>query len=409
MNQQTSEATRWFAVIAAFGAGIIGAAHIGKVPAALPAMRVEFAMDMVRAGWVVSIFSATGMIFGMAVGLVSDRLGHIRPALLGMALMALGALAGAYTESAFVLLLTRFIEGFGFLITVITAPSIIASATTPKDRPLATGMWGAFMPTGVGLMLFLSPYIQGAYGWRGSWLVMAGISALWLLVMAVAMRGGNGANKAPPEDLLRNMAITLKTRGPWLLAICFSFYTLAWIALMVWLPTFLVEQRGLPVATAALMTVLVVVINLPGNLLGGWLLHKGVERARIIGVSAIVLCIAGPAIFLDVLPDGARFMACLVYSGLVGMLPAGVLGGAPVFAPSPRQIGTTNGLLVQGSHLGQFIGPPLIAAVVFMAGGWQGGAWVFAICGAGAFLFSILIGREEKRLTHYGNSESKYP
>jgi MFS family permease len=93
-------------------------------------------------------------------------------------------------------------------------------------------------------------------------------------------------------------------------------------------------------------------------------------------------------------------MACLVYSGLVGMLPAGVLGGAPVFAPSPRQIGTTNGLLVQGSHLGQFIGPPLIAAVVFMAGGWQGGAWVFAICGAGAFLFSILIGREEKRLTH---------
>ncbi|MGY9006526.1 MAG: MFS transporter, partial [Alphaproteobacteria bacterium] len=101
MNTKTSEATRWFAVIAAFGAGIIGAAHIGKVPAALPAMRVEFAMDMVRAGWVVSIFSATGMIFGMAVGLVSDRLGHIRPALLGMALMALGALAGAYTDSAF--------------------------------------------------------------------------------------------------------------------------------------------------------------------------------------------------------------------------------------------------------------------------------------------------------------------
>jgi MFS family permease len=115
-------------------------------------------------------------------------------------------------------------------------------------------------------------------------------------------------------------------------------------------------------------------------------------------------------IFLDILPDGARFLACLVYSFMVGVVPATILGSAPFFAPSPRQVGSTYGLIVQGSHLGQFTGPLVVALAVTVTGGWQAGAWVFLACGVGALLFAGLIAREEgQSQNHQGSSESNTP
>jgi MFS family permease len=82
----------------------------------------------------------------------------------------------------------------------------------------------------------------------------------------------------------------------------------------------------------------------------------------------------------------------------------------PYFAPGPGQIATTNGLIVQGSHLGQFAGPPVVAATVAFTGGWQAGAWVFAACGIGALIFAGLIAREERRLDPaQGSSDSNTP
>jgi predicted MFS family arabinose efflux permease len=409
----TVNPTRWAVVIAAFGAGVIGAAHIGKVPAALPAMRAEFAMDLVSAGWVVSLFSLTGIVAGMAAGLASDRLGHRALAVGGLVLLAVGSAAGAAAGSGPAILVTRFMEGLGYIIAIVSAPSIIAQAAAPADRRLAVGMWGAFMPTGMGAMLVCAPFLQEWAGWRGSWLALAALTVIWAGVMALAFRGPRGAAPpgARPEHPWRNLLITVGARGPWLLALCFGFYTLAWIALMVWLPTFMVEERGLAVRFAALLTVIAVVINLPGNLLGGWLAHKAVPRGAVIAVVGAVIALSGPLIFLDILPDWARFAACLVYSFVVGMVPATILGAAPYFAPGPGQIGTTNGLIIQGSHLGQFAGPPVVAATVAFTGGWQAGALVFALCGAGVLVFAALINTEERRRLSIaqGSSESSTP
>lgn len=411
-SSSAPEATRWTQVITAFGAGVIGAAHVGKVPAALPAIRAEFALDLVTAGWVVSIFSATCILFGMGAGLMSDRLGHRRVCIAGLLLLAAGSAMGALASSSAMILATRVVEGLGYIIAVVSAPAIIAQAAAPSDRRLAVGLWGAFMPTGMGAMLIAAPYLQAWVGWRGSWAVTAALTLLWAAVMAAAFRdrAGWAARSAPPERPWRNMTTTLKAPGPWLLALCFGFYTLPWIALMVWLPTFVVEQRGLPVRLAAWLTVAAVLINLPGNILGGWLSHRSVRRGLVLAVAGATIVVSGPLIYLDILPDGGRFAVCLGYSLIVGVVPAIILGAVPWFSPGPGQIATTNGLIVQGSHLGLLSGPPILAAVVGITGGWQGGAFVFGVCGMGVLLFASLIYREEGRLdAAQGSSESSTP
>ena len=40
-------------------------------------------------------------------------------------------------------------------------------------------------------------------------------------------------------------------------------------------------------------------------------------------------------------------------------------------APRPQLVATTNGLIMQGSNLGQTIGPPAIAALAAQVGDWH--------------------------------------
>ncbi len=392
--------TDWFVVLAAVGAGIVGAAHIGKVPAALPAIRAEFGLDLVLAGWVVSMFSATGMLAGMAVGVLADRLGHRALALAGVALMGAGSALGALAGDGATLLATRFFEGVGFVIAVVTAPSLIVRAVARAHRRFVFGLWGSFMSMGLAAMLVASPPVLEAWGWRGAWLTMAAVSVLWALLMLFALRRFDFWRGAPPVRAhpWKEVIATARAPGPWLLAVCFGCYALAWTALMVWLPTFLVDQRASGLGFAAGLTVLVVIVNFPGNVLGGWLNQRGLPRWALLLFVGVLFAVLGPLLFLDWLPDGARLAAALAFSCLGGILPASVLGAAPVFAPGPAQIGATNGLLVQGSNLGQFVGPPLVGAAVSAAGGWQGGAWVFLACGLGVVLFALAIRRAEARL-----------
>jgi MFS family permease len=169
------------------------------------------------------------------------------------------------------------------------------------------------------------------------------------------------------------------------------------MALMVWLPTFLVEERHLPVSTAAAMTVAVVAINTPGNLFGAWLLDRNVPRWILLGAASVLTIGCAAGIFLGVFADIVRYSLCLAFSFFTGVCPAAVLSGAAVFRPSPRQTGATNGFLIQGSNTGQFLGPPAMAALVSVSGGWGAGAWVFLITGGAGAILSLLVRWAEAR------------
>ena len=77
--------------------------------------------------------------------------------------------------------------------------------------------------------------------------------------------------------------------GPVLLALIFTTYTLQWLAVMGFLPTLLVEEYGLTPGRASVLTAVMVAMNVPGNLLGGWLLHRGFRRWRLIAFASVVM------------------------------------------------------------------------------------------------------------------------
>jgi MFS family permease len=378
---------------------MVAAMHMGKVPPALPALREEIGLSMVAAGWVVSLFNLTGGLLGLAAGTVGDRFGSRRVVVAGLAALAFGSLAGAYADGPFLLLLGRFLEGLGFIAVATTTPGLIIAATRGRDLRLALSAWSTYMPAGSAMAMVVAPLLLAGLGWRGVWVAAAGMALLWGgLLLRYMPPDPPGHHRADGASLLRNITLTVSRPGPWLLAVAFGCYTVQWVSLMVWLPTFLTEQRELTIGTASVLTALVVACNVPGNLFGGWLLHRHMARWKLLALSGLGMIACMTAIFSESLSDTLRYLACLAFSCCGGMLPAAVLSGAPVVTPSRAQIATTNGLLIQGSNVGQMIGPPAVAWLVTMTADWQSGFWMLQGSAIAVVMLAVAYRGVERRL-----------
>ena len=70
-------------------------------------------------------------------------------------------------------------------------------------------------------------------------------------------------------------------------------------------------------------------------------------------------------------PDAIRFACVLAFSLLGGMIPSSIFAGTAVHAKSRDHIGTTNGMVMQTSHVSQFVVPIVVAWVASRWGGWS--------------------------------------
>lgn len=402
MNQVDQPgATRWGLVLAIFGAGVTAAFQVGKTPPSLPLIRPDLNLSLVAAGWVISILNLVGALTGLLSGRVADILGHRRVLLAGLCCLALGSLLGGVAPRGGVLLFSRFVEGVGYILVVVSAPALIIGLTHPRNTRQAIGLWAAFMPTGTGLMMLLSPLALETVGWRGLWVangclvVSYGLFLAWLTSrregFAAPVRTGR-----PP--LLAGIGKILSRPGPALLGVAFTAYALQFMAVVGFLPTLLIEELGLGGSRAAVLTALVAFVNAPGNLAGGWLLQKGVRRAVLLVLAGLTLALCGLGIYSDGLGGFWRYLLCLVFSAVGGIYPASLIAGSQLHAPEPALVGTTNGLVMQGGSIGSLIGPPLLATAVSLAGGWSGGSWVLAGAATLTVILGLILGLVEARM-----------
>ncbi|MCC6611802.1 MAG: MFS transporter [Burkholderiales bacterium] len=389
--------TSWTAVTALLAAGVVGAGAVGKLPGALPVLREDFGLSLVAAGWVVSMFNMLALASAVFFGFVADRTGALRACLLGLGALAIGATLGATTHSTITLLVSRFIEGGGFIALAVSVPALIAAAAVGGSRNVALGLWSTYMPVGFGLALLATPFVLAAMGWR--WLWWGQVFAAAAVAIAIwRLRGRFPLSPPRAERTVASITEALRHPASWWCAIAMGFYALQWISVMVWLPTLLQNEHRASSLAASALTALVVAVNAPGALFGTWLMHRGLARGTLISVSAACMGICGVAIFAPALPDGWRYVACIGLSFLGGITPPAVLTSSQAYARSPAQIASLQGLIIQWSAAGQFIGPPAIAAVVSATGTWSASAYVLltaALCGLGT---GQLINRYERRL-----------
>lgn len=386
-------------MLAAAACGVAVAMNVGKVPVSLPRLREEFGLSLVQAGWVSSTLTTLAVLSALGVGLLVARLGAMRMVLGGLLVSAIGSI-GALLATGFAgLVASRISEGAGFLVVAVAGPALISAASQPADRRFCLGIWSSYMPAGAGLAMALAPLVLPSTGWRGLWIVsslalLAAAAWAWRERQAYRPTDASG-HVAPP---LRQTLAVLRSPLPWLLALAFGLWALQHFALIIWLPTFLDEQRHMPAGTVALLTGLMLVVNVPGNLIGGALVQRGLPRGRLIALAHAATGLCGWWMMSEALPDGLRYALCVLLSFSGGLIPAAVMSSSAVLARSPAQISALQGLIMQGSQLGQFVGTPLIATVVAHTGHWASARWVTAGAAALGIGLGLMAWRLERRI-----------
>jgi nitrate/nitrite transporter NarK len=180
------------------------------------------------------------------------------------------------------------------------------------------------------------------------------------------------------------------------MAALFACYVGQWTSVMIWLPTFLIDEHRLAAGTAALATALMVLVNAPGNIAGGWLLAHGVRRGALVVAACAIAALCEIGMLSPALPGALRFTLVLVFSFCAGVIPASIFAGLPVHAKTPQHIATGNGIVMHGSNLGQFLGPVALAWIASHFGGWHATLWAMLAFAFTAGLLGAILGRIER-------------
>lgn len=382
-------------------AGVCSALHIAKIGPALPVLRLEFGLTDMQAGLLLSIVQLAGMLLGLLIGSMVEGWGLKRSMVAGLGLLALTSLSGTFADSATTLLLLRGLEGAGFLLVVMPAPAMLRQLTTPGELSRMLGLWGAYMPFGTAISLLAGAIVINWLNWRPWWFLL-GLLTLLMAGGAYRFLPAPAAKTSTPNTtphirtlfngLQTRLALTLKSPGPWLIAIAFGMYSGQWLAVVGFLPS-IYAQAGIPAGLVGVMTATVAAANIIGNVWAGHLLARGRSAPKLLAIGFITMGICSVFAFatLNLHFSGLawlRFVAVIVFSALGGLIPGTLFSLAIELAPDRNTISTTVGWMQQISSSGQFLLPPMVGALADANhGSWQW-TWVImcACCLAGLWV-----------------------
>lgn len=393
------EAARWLAIISVILAGFIAALHVGKAVIALPQISEEFGQSLETSSWVMSTFPLIGVIGGVMAGAFVQRWGDRRLLSFGLFVIAIASLAGAFTETFFWLICTRFAEGFGFLLTVVAAPVILNRLARSNDRSIIFGAWSTFMPGGMAISLVFGPILGE---WRYLWLVGAGLAGFAVVLLLLTVPALVLPEKAWHFDTLsKSVRVTLQAKSTWILALVFATYSLQFLAVSSFLPIFLMQRAGITVAAAGMISAAVVASNIIGNVLAGPLLARGAKPSILIVWCSIGMGLTGATVFLPLTPPSVAILSAFIFSAIGGLLPTTILDCAPRAVPDPAHIPLCIGLVMQGNYLGQALGPVIVGTVVAGAG-WSAAAIPVVIVAMLGVVLGLFFKTNEREINHAG-------
>jgi MFS family permease len=372
---------QWPRIILLWLLGVLAAAQFAKMSIIAPLLRATFGLSLPQIGWLISLLEVGGGLFGFAAGLALARASVRRFLLLGLMILAATSIVESLTSSMTVLFGARAIEGVGYLLVVIAAPTAIAATASDAVRPRALALWSTFVPVGIAAGAEITGVLLPATGARG-------IMLLWTVLIVLA-----GASiMRLPIATSECHRVRLPALAAWVSTFGFGLYTVFISAVTMLLPSFLVQCSGASLGEAALIAALASAAALPGTGFAMWAMRDGPMNARRSATfSAVSLLATVPLTLTLYHADGlaltARAGLSILAVMISGVVPPIVFARLPqqagATAPDDPRIATANGLITQFGAGGAFVGPPL--------GGMIVGLWDWEGLGVVASIVVILL------------------
>ena len=356
----------WSTVLTIAGAGVVSAFQVGKAPMALNAVQLDLGLSLVIVSWLISAFAIIGAIVGAPVGLAADRMGSKRMAVGGLALQALGAGIGSVSPGVGLLMVSRVVEGLGFLAVVVAGPVMIFASVAPAMKDRAIAVWATVMPVGMTMVMLASPLLT-LLEWRGFWLLNAAILLAYAMLFGFAISTPNAASSAD-HRIVSQLRQTLAAPGPRLLALLFAAFSAAFFVVFGFLPSLLTERFDIDQNLANTVSAIAIAASGVGNLAAGFLLSSGHKPLHVLAAGFSFMALFGFGLLAADLSWIVTAMLAVLFAFMSGLIPVVIMDSVPRFAPRRELVGATMGLAMQGNNFGMLVGPAAGSALAASLG-----------------------------------------
>lgn len=362
--------------------GLVGLAHGLShffqlvLPPLFPLVKEEFGVSYAALGAVMAVFYTASGIAQTAAGFLVDRLGARVMLLIGLALVAAGAILTGLAPSFPWLFVAAAVGGLGNSVFHPADFALLNAKISPSRLGHAFGVHGIVGNVGWVLApVFVFPIAQ-AYGWRMA-LIAAGALGCAAFALLATQRdlGGTRVRPHAAASIGGGLGADVALLTSWPILMCFAFFSLYAITLVgfqVFATTALTQLYGVPllVATSGLTGFL---LGGAGGILAGGFIAAHTDRHTLVTVAGMIV----PAALAFVIATGA-----LPTSSLVAVMTAAGFGFGAMgpsrdiivrkIAPEHAR-GKVYGFVYSGLDVGGLVGP-----LVF---GWfldhERPAWVF--------------------------------
>jgi NNP family nitrate/nitrite transporter-like MFS transporter len=333
-------------------------AVFGSVSAMMPILKQSLELDPIRVSIALAIPVLLGSLGRIPLGVLTERFGPRRVFSIVMGCSAVPAFLMGWVSSYTQLIACGFF--IGIALASFSVGIALASGWYPKEKQgTALGIYGAGN-IGQSLAAFGSPIVAGAFGYAWGFWLFGILTLLWLAFYLAKAK--DAPRTAPPKSIAESLA-PLREMMSWVLSLFYFLTFGGFVAMSIYLPTFLTEIFRLTPSDAGFRTAGFVVLATLMRPTGGVLADRVGGRKILMAVFPAVAVMA----LLMAVPTMTTFTV-----GALGMAAAIGLGNGAVFklVPEyfPRSVASVTGLVGAAGGLGGFF-PPLVLGVVKQATG----------------------------------------
>ncbi|MDD7973469.1 multidrug effflux MFS transporter [Roseinatronobacter sp. HJB301] len=329
------------------GLAALGALATNIILPAFPQIGAGLGVTSQELGLTLSSFFIAFAIGQLIVGPLSDRFGRQWLVLSGLAVFVIGSVVCAMAGTLSFLILGRVIQALGACAASVLSRAIARDLFEGEALARALALTMIAMAAAPGFSPLLGSALEGLFGWRITFLVVAGIGAVLALhyarrigethptdrrvtLSAVAVAAAYGRLAADPRFILPALSVSLVIGG------LFTFFAAA--------PALMMSELGLSGLELGLYFAATVGIVFTAGFLAPRLARR--QGLRAVGLFGIALALAGGLSMFAVAaaPSISSFTAAIgLY--LFGMGLINPLGTALALQPFGQQAGLASALL----------------------------------------------------------------
>lgn len=322
---------RWLILLVLFLARTALAIQFQAVASAGPFLIVALAIDYAALGLLIGLHSLPGVAIAIPGGVLGQKLGAKRVALIGLFLMAAGGAVVGFSRSFLWIAIGRTVLGVGAVLFNVLATKMITDWFSGREIATAMGTLVSSWPLGIALGLL----VFGSLGAEHGWTAIMHTSTLCVLAgfVLVALFYQEPPGATPSTQAKLGLGLD---RREWTL-VCmagaiWALFNVAYIVLVSFGPE-LFRQRGFSLVQANLIVSLIGWMLIPSIPLASAVTERwGRPRSAMLGSFTII------AVGLLVLPSayGVGLLAAFAMI-VVGMgVPPGLIMALPAQALRPE-------------------------------------------------------------------------